>query len=137
MGRWSNQVIFLLRFILLLIQLLTFPLFCLKAYLECTEPVRKKVDGLHVLSLFFGNNRQHRLVCAKAISSWVRKVLCIAKAHFSVYGFCLECCIFPGVHLAAVDWTEFLHQLDNLSTFITTTDQHQDSVQCAVLGLSE
>ena len=23
------------------------------------------------------------------------------------------------------------------STYITTTDQHQDSVQCAVLGLSE
>ena len=26
--------------------------------------------------LFLGNNRQHRPVCAKTISFWVRKVLC-------------------------------------------------------------
>ena len=35
-------------------------------------------------SLFLGNNRQHWPVCAKAISSWVRKVLCVAKTHMSL-----------------------------------------------------
>ena len=34
-------------------------------------------------SHFLGNNRQHWLVCAKTISSWVRKVLGVAKAHMS------------------------------------------------------
>ena len=32
---------------------------------------------------FLGNNKQHRPVCAKTISSWVRKVLSVAKAHMS------------------------------------------------------
>ena len=35
-------------------------------------------------SLFLGNNRQHWPVCAKTISSWVRKVLGVAKAHMSL-----------------------------------------------------
>ena len=35
-------------------------------------------------SLFLGNNRQHRPVCAKTISSWVRKVLGVAKADMSL-----------------------------------------------------
>ena len=39
---------------------------------------------LHVTSLFLGNNRQHWPVCAKTISSWVRKVLCVAKVHMSL-----------------------------------------------------
>ena len=33
--------------------------------------------------LSLGNNRQHMPVHAKTISSWVRKGLCIAKAHMS------------------------------------------------------
>ena len=45
------------------------PDFCLKAYLRCTEPFRKKHDGSCVTSLFWGTNRHHRLVCAKTISS--------------------------------------------------------------------
>ena len=45
------------------------PGFYLKAYLRCTEPFRKKLDGLHVTSLFLGDTRQHRPVCAKTISS--------------------------------------------------------------------
>ena len=60
------------------------PVFYLKAYLRCTEPFRMKLDGSHVTSLFLGNSRQHRPVCAKTISSWVRKVLCVAKAHMSL-----------------------------------------------------
>ena len=59
------------------------PVIYMKAYLRHTEPFRTKPDGLHVTSLFLGNNRQHRPVCAKTISSWVRKVLCVAKAHMS------------------------------------------------------
>ena len=55
----------------------------LKAYLRHTESFRKKPDGSLVTSLFLGNNRQHRPVCAKTISSWVRKVLGVAKAHMS------------------------------------------------------
>ena len=55
------------------------PVFCLKAYLRCTESFRMKPDGSHVTSLFLGNNRQHRPVCAKTISSWVRKVFVLIK----------------------------------------------------------
>ena len=43
--------------------------FYLKAYLRHTAPFSKKSDGLCVISLFLGNNRQHRPVCAKTISS--------------------------------------------------------------------
>ena len=35
-------------------------------------------------SLFLGNNRQHQPVCAKTISSWVWKVLSVAKALMSL-----------------------------------------------------
>ena len=67
------------------------PVFYLKAYLRCTESFRKKSDGSRVTSLFLGNNRQHQPVCAKTISSWVWKVLGIAKAHifsmFAMHGF--------------------------------------------------
>ena len=35
------------------------------------------------MSVFLGSNRQHMPVCARTISSWVRKVLSIAKAHVS------------------------------------------------------
>ena len=58
--------------------------FYLKAYLRYTEIFRTKPDGSCVTPLFLGNNRQHRPVCAKMISSWVRKVLCAAKAHMSL-----------------------------------------------------
>ena len=82
------------------------PVFYLKAYLRYTESFRMKPDGSHVTSLFLGNNRQHWPVCAKAISSWVRKVLCVAKAHMSLGSlggccFCSPCgWCFPGVHPA-------------------------------------
>ena len=82
------------------------PVFYLKAYLRRTEPFSTKPDGLHVTSLFLGNNRQHRPVCAETISSWVRKVICVAKAHVSrlSLGGCSFCSLsswfFPGVHPA-------------------------------------
>ena len=78
--------------------------FYLKAYLRHTEPFRKKADGSCVTSLFLGNNRQHGLVCAKTISSWVRKVLSVAKdmSPGSLWGVCSFCSLsgwcFPGVH---------------------------------------
>ena len=40
--------------------------------------------------------------------------------------------------LQAGDWARVSTPARHyFSTYITTTDQHQDSVQCAVLGLSE
>ena len=60
------------------------PVFYLKAYLRCAESFRTKPDGSQVTSLFLGNNRQHQPVCAKTISSWVRKVFCVAKAYMSL-----------------------------------------------------
>ena len=59
------------------------PVFYLKAYLRHTEPFMKKPDGLFMTSLCLDNNRHHKLVCSKTISSWVRKVLCVAKSHMS------------------------------------------------------
>ena len=60
------------------------PIFYLKAYLRCTKSFRTKPDRFCVTSLFLGNNRQHWPVCAKSSSSWVRKVLGVAKAHMSL-----------------------------------------------------
>ena len=57
--------------------------FYLKAYLRCTESFKKKSDGSQVTSLILGNNRQHRSVSAETISSWVWKILSVAKAHMS------------------------------------------------------
>ena len=80
------------------------PIFYLKAYLRCTEPFRMKSDGSCVTSLFFGNKRQHGPVCAKTISSLVRKILYVGKAHMSLgslFGGCsLSSWCFPGVHPA-------------------------------------
>ena len=118
------------------------PVFYLKAYLRCTEPFRKKSDGSHVTSLFLGNSRQHRPVCAKTISSWVGKVLCIAKAHMSPGSLWGAAALAAGVSLVSIlqagDWA----RVSTLARcffllYITTMDQHQDCVQCAVLGLSE
>ena len=97
------------------------------------------------ISVFLGNNRQHRLVCAKTISSWVRKVLCVAKAHMSL-GFFLEAAtsaaLAAGISLVSIlqtgDWARLSRPARlYFSTYITTVDWHQDSVQCALLGLSE
>ena len=104
-----------------------------------------KPDGSCVTSLFLGNNRQHWPVCAKTISSWVRKVLCVAKAHMSLgslWGVAASAALAAGVSLVTIlqagDWARVSALASHyFSTYITTTDQHQDSVQHAVLGLSE
>ena len=62
-------------------------------------------------SLFLGDNKQHRLVCAKTISSWVRKVLCVAKAHMSLgslQGVAASADLVAGVSVVTIlqvgDW---------------------------------
>ena len=96
-------------------------------------------------SLILGNSRQHRSVCANTISSWLRKVLCIAKAHISlssVLGATTSAILVASVSLISIpkagDWASISTLVRHyFSTCITTTDQQQDSVQNAVLGLSE
>ena len=103
-----------------------------------------KPDGSCVTSLFLGNNRQHLPVCAKTISSWVRKVLCVVKAHMppgSLWGVAPSA-LAAGVSLASIlqagDWARVSTPTRHyFSIYITSTDQDQDSVQHAVLGLSE
>ena len=121
------------------------PVFYLKAYLRHTESFRMKPDGSRVTSLFLGNSRQHQPVCAKTISSWVRKVLGVAQAHMSLgslQGVAASAALAAGVSLLTIlqagDWTR-VSTLARcyFSTYITTTDQHQDSMQHAVLGLNE
>ena len=65
-------------------------------------------------SLFLGNNGQHQPVCAKTISSWVWKVLGIAKAHMSpgsLQGVAVSAALAAGVSLVTIlqagDWTSF------------------------------
>ena len=121
------------------------PVFHLKAYLRCTESFRKKPDGSRVTSPFLGNNRQHQPVCAKTISSWVRKVLGVAKAHMSLgslQGVAASAALAAGVSLVTIlqagDCTRVSTPARHyFSTYITTMDWHQDSMQHAALGLSE
>ena len=96
-------------------------------------------------SLFLGNNRQHQPVCAKTISSWVWKVFSVAEAHMSLgslQGVAASAALAAGVSLVTIlqvgDWTRVSTPARyHFSTYITTMDRHQDSVQHAVLGLSE
>ena len=121
------------------------PVFYLKAYLRHTESFRKKPDGSQVTSLFLGHNRQHWPVCAKTISSWVWKVLGVAKAHMSpgsLWRVAASAALAAGVSLVTIlqagDWTRVSTLARHyFSTYITMTDRHQDSVQHAMLGLSE
>ena len=90
-GKMDQVVRFHLRFVLNHNPLLNVcPVFHLKGYLRKTEPFRKESDGSQVFSLFLGNNRQHMPVCAKMISSSVRKVsglpgyICLQDATISV-----------------------------------------------------
>ena len=108
------------------------PVFYLKAYLRCTESFRKKSDGSRVTSLLLSNNRQHRPVCAKTISSWVRKVLSVVKAHMSpgsLQGVAASAALVADVSLVTIlqagDWTRVSTPARHyFSTYITTTDRH-------------
>ena len=83
-------------------------------------------------------------VYAKMISSWLRKILSVAKAHMSqctLQGAAASGAFAAGVslvfNLQAVDCTrDSTPARHYFSKYITTRDQHQDSVRCAVLGLT-
>ena len=98
------------------------PVFYLKAFLRFTELFRIKPDGSCVTSLFLGNSREHQPVCAKTISSWVRKVLCVAKAHMSL-GCLWGLLLLQPWQLVFPQWPscrqvtgpKFLHQLGTIS----------------------
>ena len=105
-----------------------------------------KPDGLCMTSVFLGSNRQDRPVCAKTISSWVRKVHCVAEAHMSLgslWGGAVASAVFmAGVSLVSIlqagDWAKVPTPVrHHFSLYITTTDWHQDFVQHAVLNLNE
>ena len=120
------------------------PVFYLKAYLHHTK-LWKKLEGSRVYSLFLGNNRQHMLVCAKKISSWVRKVLDIAKAHMSpttFWGVEVSAALVVSVSMVSILQSSNCARVSTparhyLSTYITTTDEHQACIQFSVLGHSE
>ena len=121
------------------------PVFYLKASLCYTKPFRKKLDGSCVYSLFLGNNRQQMPVCAKTIFSCVWKVLSIAKAHKSastVCGAVVSAALVAGISLKSILQAGDLARVSTpdrhyFSAYITTTDQHQDSILSAVLGVTE
>ena len=121
--------------------------FYLNAYLRCTEPFRMKPEGVMCHFCFFlSNNRQHSPVCAKTISSWVRKVLCVAIAHMSLGS--LQGAAASATLLAGDSLMSILHAGDwgNVSTparhyfspYITTNGLAPGlCTACAVLGLNE
>ena len=84
-------------------------------------------------------------ICAKTISSWVKKVLDIAKAHMSPSTLCsvmVSSALVAGVSLVSIlqagDWARVSNPARHyFSTYITTTDQHQHNIQRVVLGVSE
>ena len=88
-----------------------------------TESFSTNPDGSCVTSLFLGNNRQHQPACAKTISSWVRRVLCIAKAHMSLgslQGVAASAALEAGVSQVTI-LQEVLHMLGLLSRAIVPT----------------
>ena len=81
-------------------------------------------------------------VDTKTISSKVRMFLNIAKAHMSLRTYGDGVPSVAGVYLVsflqANDWARFSTQARHyFSTYISTTYQHQDSVQHVALGPSE
>ena len=145
-ARQIIQVIFPLRFVLSLTPVLIFVLFFIwRLIADVLNPFRKKPDGSRVTSLFLGNNRQHRPVCAKTISSWVRKVLCVAKAHMSpgsLQGAAAFAALAAGVSLVSIlqtgDWARVSTVARHYFPLtLLTMNWHQDSVQCAMLHFSE
>ena len=104
------QVIFPLRFILSLTPMLIFALFFIwRLIWDVLKHFGWSQMNCVWLSFLGGNNRQHRPVCAKTISSWVRKVLCVAKAHVSRLPLggcsCSSWCFLVSI-LQAGDWAQ-------------------------------
>ena len=83
-------------------------------------------------------------VCAKTISSWVRKVLCVAKAPVSRFSLeaAASAALVAGVSLVSILQAGHQARVSTLARhyfypYITTMDWHQDSVQHAILGLGK
>ena len=94
---------------------------------------------------FIGNNKQHMPVCMKIISSWASKVLSISKAYMFLGTLhdALSCtALAPGVSLVSILEAGDLARVSTTAkhyflVYITAKDWHMDSVQHALLGLSE
>ena len=84
-------------------------------------------------------------VCAKIISSWVRKVVSTDEAQMSLcngQGDVASGALAADVSLVSILQAGYRARVSTparhyFSTNIIATDEHQDSVQCAVLGPSE
>ena len=84
-------------------------------------------------------------VCAEIIFSWLNKVLGIAKAQTSLGS--LQAAVVLVAFVAGVCLVSILQASDwarvstsaklYFSTYITATEWEQDSIQHAVMGLSE
>ena len=67
------------------------------------------------------------LFCAKSISAWVRKVLCVAKAHMSLGSVWGAAAFVASVSLVSIlqagDWARVSTPAKHyFSTYITITD---------------
>ena len=116
--RQIDWVIFILRFTWSLTPMLIFALFFIWRLIWGILNLLGRSLMDWETFLFLGNSRQYRLVCTKTISSWVKKVLCIAKAHMSL-GFLWGAAACPYcTSCRQVTWPEFLHQVD--TAFVPT-----------------
>ena len=96
-------------------------------------------------SLFWVTIGSTGLSVLKPFLSWVRKVLGVDKALMSpgsVWEAAASTAIVAGVSLVSIlqagGWARVSTPARHyFSPYITTVDRHQDSVQCAMLGLSE
>ena len=80
---WIDQVIVHLKFILNLTLMLVFALSFSWRLTHVVLCLLGRSWMNLIFTLFLGNNRKYRPVYTKTISSWVRNVLRIAKAHMS------------------------------------------------------
>ena len=92
--------------------------------------------SIGIYSLFLSNNRQHMSLCAEMISSYIRNVWGIAKAHVSF--FCPWCCSIFCLAAGFSLVSKFPFKLDILFLFTSLLWYvNQYSIEWAVLGLSE
>ena len=123
-------VIFPLRFIMSLTPVFILVLFFyLKAYLRCTEPFRMKPDGLHVTSLFWVTIGIMGLSVLELFLLGLEKFFVLLK-HICLWG---ATALVAGVSLVSILQAGDLARVSTparhcFSPYITTVDQHQDSV---------
>ena len=85
----------------------------MKAYLCHSEHFMEKLNGSDVCSLLLSNNREHMPICAKTISSWVRKVWVLHRqmSPSTPQGAILSVALVAGVSLVSIlqagGWVSF------------------------------